>query len=191
MNKPEYTFSDLVHIAGYGSRIFKIESYRVEHCYSPSEEWTDIVYDLIDTETGAYVECDEEDMRLADGSSVDEEELDGTGIDIFDFMGGVDLSNEDSDASFVQWHFKNLGWMPDKGAFNMAKNNDRKPTAREMSSQEAAKRKQDRKDRVAKVDDLLDLYNGYMAMFEQTGDAVYKENADDAMVRIAEVSSAE
>ncbi|MEI2356109.1 hypothetical protein [Mesobacillus zeae] len=70
MNKPEYTFSDLVHIAGYGSRVFKIESYRVEQCFSPSEEWTDIVYDLIDTETGAYVECDEEDLRLADGSSM-------------------------------------------------------------------------------------------------------------------------
>lgn len=173
MNKPEYTFSDLVHIAGYGSRIFKIESYRVEHCYSPSEEWTDIVYDLIDIETQAYVECDEEDMRLADGSSVDETELDGTGIDIFDFMGGLgELYYEMEETK-------------------MAKNNERKPTARELSSQEAAKRKQDRKDRVAKVDDLLDLYNGYMAMFEQTGDVVYKENADDAMVRLAEVSSAE
>ena len=171
MNKPEYTFTDLVHIVGYGPRIFKIESYRVEHCYAPDEEWSEIVYDLIEVESGQYVECDEEDMRLADGSSVDEAELDGTGIDIFDFMGGLSALNYEMEET------------------KMAKNNERKPTARELSGQEAERRKQARKDRVAKVDDLLDMYNGYMAMFEQTGEAVYKENADDAMERLAEVSA--
>jgi hypothetical protein len=173
MNKPEYGFSDLVHIAGYGPRIFKIESFRVEHCYSPSEEWTDIVYDLIDTQTGSYVECDEEDMRLADGEDCGDA-LDGTGIDIFDFMGGLSGLGE----SYYEMEEK-----------KMAKNNERKPSARELSSQEAAKRKQDRKDKAAKVDDLLDLYNGYMAMFDETGEAVYKENADDAMVKLAELAS--
>ena len=171
MNKPEYNFGDFVKIAGYGSRVFKIESYRVEHCYSTSEEWTDIVYDLIDTETGAYVECDEEDMRLADVD--DTEELDGTGIDIFDFTFGLGALYYEMEET------------------NMAAKEPRKPTARELSGQEAAKRKQARKDQAAKVDDLLDLYNGYMAMFDETGEAVYKENADDAMVKLAELASAE
>ena len=173
MNKPEYTFSDLVHIAGYGSRIFKIESYRVEHCYSPSEEWTDIVYDLVDIETQAYVECDEEDMRLADGSSVDETELDGTGIDIFDFMGGLgELYYEMEETK-------------------MAKE-PRKPTARELSGQEAERRKQARKDRAAKVDALLDEMNDTKVLVEMfPEDDEFKAKVEYLTIKLAEVSSEE
>ncbi|MEY8188605.1 hypothetical protein AB4X15_02880 [Peribacillus simplex] len=174
MNKPEYTFSDLVHIAGYGPRIFKIESYRVEHCYSPSEEWTDIVYDLIDTETGAYVECDEEDMRLADGSSVDEIELDGTGIDIFDFMGGLSGLGE------LYYEMEET---------KMAKE-PRKPTARELSGQEAERRKQARKDRAAKVDALLDEMNDTKVLVEMfPEDDGYKTKVEYLKIKLAEVTA--
>ena len=205
MNKPEYSFADLVHIAGYGPRVFKIESFRIEHNYTPAEEWVDTVYDLTDVETGHYVEADEDELRLADGdgASVEENDLDGTGLDIFGFMGNFDSDTprlvnrlvfefgwtmESATELTPEERYEILSNLISGGGNNMAKE-PRKPTARELSSQEAAKRKQDRKDRVSKVDDLLDLYNGYMAMFEQTGEAVYKENADDAMVRLAEVSS--
>ena len=175
MNKPEYSFSDLVHIIGYGPRVFKIDSYRVEHCYSPSEEWTDIVYDLIDTETGAYVECDEEDMRLADGSSVDEAELDGTGIDIFDFMGGLSGLGE------LYYEMEET---------KMAKNNERKPTARELSGQEAERRKQARKDRAAKVDELLDEMNDTKVMVEMfPEDDEHKAKVEYLTLKLAEVTA--
>lgn len=173
MNKPEYNFSDLVHIAGYGSRIFKIESYRVEHCYSPSEEWTDIVYDLIDTETGAYVECDEEDMRLADGDG-EGDELDGTGIDIFDFMGGLSGLGE------LYYEMEET---------KMAKE-PRKPTARELSGQEAERRKQARKDRAAKVDALLDEMNDTKVLVEMfPEDDEFKAKVEYLTIKLAEVTA--
>ncbi|MCO0597433.1 hypothetical protein NGI46_08120 [Peribacillus butanolivorans] len=168
MNKPDYTFGELVHIAGYGSRIFKIESYYVEHW----PEWTNIVYDLIEVETGQYVECDEDELRLADGSSVDEAELDGTGIDIFDFMGGA-LNYE----------------MEETKMANQNPKEPRKPTARELSGQEAERRKQARKDRAKRVDELLDEMNDYKRLVAEFGDEEYKAKVEYLTIKLAEVTT--
>ncbi|AXN39809.1 hypothetical protein [Peribacillus butanolivorans] len=184
MNKPEYTFSDLVHIAGYGSRIFKIESYRIEQCYAPDEEWSEIVYDLIDTQSGQYVECDEEDMRLADGSSVDEAELDGTGIDIFDFMGGLGNVDINPDIDYSEIYNVNEA-IKRVEAEKMAKE-PRKPTARELSGQEAERRKQARKDRAKRVDELLDEMNDYKRLVAEFGDEEYKAKVEYLTIKLAE-----
>ena len=172
MNKPEYGFSDLVHIAGYGSRIFKIESFFVEHWHTPDKEWTDIIYNLVDTETGHYIETEEDTLRLADGSSVDEAELDGTGIDIFDFMGGLGALNYEMEET------------------KMAKE-PRKPTAREFSGQEAERRKQSRKDRAAKVDALLDEMNDYKRLVAEFGDEEYKAKVEYLTIKLAELTTEE
>lgn len=164
------TFGDLCEVEGYGARVFKVFGYRIESCYTAEREWTDVVYELIDAVNSEWVEADADDLELL--ADAEDAEL---------YMKTVDYENYP--ASFMQT--LGLG-MPDgdgwgaineknnEGGVNMAKN-ERKPTAREMSAKLAEERKQARKDKANKTDDLLDLLTWVNERFRITGERRYKE----------------
>lgn len=56
---------------------------------------------------------------------------------------------------------------------------ERKLTPREISNQEADKRKQARKERAAEIDNLLDIANWNRKQFEATGDEAFEEKERD------------
>lgn len=57
-------YGDLVRVAGYESRIFQIDGYRMETYHYPDETWTDIVYELTDVESGEWLEADKDELIL-------------------------------------------------------------------------------------------------------------------------------
>lgn len=172
-------FGDLCEIEGYGARVFKVFGYRIENCYTQEREWTDVVYELIDAVNGEWVEADVEDIELL---------ADAEDADIY--MQTVDYDNYPM--SFMQ----SLGYTPDgdgwgvnnteKGGVDMAdKKPERKPTARELSGKLAGERKQARKERYEKTDDLLELLSWVTKTFERTGERRYAEWADTIKADLA------
>lgn len=57
-------FGDLVRVAGYGDRIFQVDGYRTEHWHYPDEEWTNVVFELTDVQTGEWLEADLDDLSI-------------------------------------------------------------------------------------------------------------------------------
>jgi hypothetical protein len=169
------TFGDLVRIDGYGSRVFQVEAYRIEEHHYPDEQWTDHVYDLFDVGNADWLEADAEDLTLiCDASQADEylranpAPVERSIFDISDLIIGRREGNE----------------MANKA------NEPRKPTARELSGQEAERRKQARKERAKKIDALLDEMNDYKRLAEQFGDREYGERVAEIERELAELVAA-
>jgi hypothetical protein len=163
-NNQPITFGDLVCVNGYGNRVFQVESYRKEEHHYPGESWAENLYDLFDMGNGDYIEADAEDLTLvADASQADEylranpAPMEPSSIDLTNYLGG-DLT------------------MFNYGNDDAKKKPAPKPTARELSGQEAERRKQARKDRAKKIDACLDWMNYYR---EQGG--------ADAEAKVAEI----
>lgn len=57
-------FGDIVRVAGYQTRLFQVDGYRTEHWQYPDEEWTDVVYELTDVQTGEWLEADLDDLSI-------------------------------------------------------------------------------------------------------------------------------
>ncbi|WP_141431942.1 hypothetical protein [Bacillus sp. 03113] len=113
MTKQRFNFGDLVRVAGYFPRVFQVDGWRTEHWHYPEEEWTDMVYELHDVQTGDWLEADEEDLSIVVPAIMAKDYI------------AYRLVQNDSD-----------GW-PDtyeKEAVKMAKE-PRKLTARELSAQ--------------------------------------------------------
>lgn len=151
MNKPEFGFGDIVRVAGYYPRLFKVDGYREEHYYYPNEQWTEFVYELYDAHTSEWIEADEEDLALVAEADKAEEYL--------------EANPQASTPITPDWIF-GIDWA--KEALPIAKQ-ERKPTARELSAMEADRRKAERKERAEQVDNLLDLRIWASDMLEKTG----------------------
>lgn len=149
MNKPEFQFGDLVHVAGYEPQVFSIDGYREETYHYPDEVWTDLVYELHDVGTGEWIEADSEDLSLV--APVDQ-------ADEYLSANPAPAKTEGPKITLI---------------FGMeakeVKKEDRKPTARELSSKEAAERKKARKERAEQIDILLDIRNWNSEMLAKTG----------------------
>jgi hypothetical protein len=157
MNKPEFNFGDLVKVNGYFPRIFEVDGRRIEHWQYQDEEWSDIVYEVFDVVSCDYIECCEDDITLVAEADKAEEYLEANPPDY-----------EASAPTMPDWVtdvMQNFG----KGAVNMAKQEPRKPTARELSAQLAKEQKEMRKKRGEQIDNLLDLRNWAADMLAKTG----------------------
>jgi len=176
--EPEYDFGDLVRVAGYYPQVYRIIGKRCESYFYPDEEWSELIYELSDVYTAGWLEADEKDLVLvAEEENADEylttigqPTIDLTDIpsadefDLTDFIIGIDYEVEERK-------------MPKE---------PRKPTARELSSQEAERRKQARKEKAKRVDELLDAKNDFKALYEAFGDSEYLEKQAEIDAKLAE-----
>jgi hypothetical protein len=163
MNKPEYNFGDLVKVAGYFPRIFEVDGRRIEHWQYKGEEWVDIVYEVYDVMSADWIECCEDDITLVAEADKAEEYLEANPPDY-----EVSAPTLPDWAKDVMQSVKDIEEY-ERGAMNMAKQEPRKPTARELSAQLAKESKELRKKRAAEIDNLLDLRNWAADMLAKTG----------------------
>lgn len=159
MNKPEFNFGDIVKVNGYFPRLFEVDGRRIERWQYKDEEWVDTVYEVYDVLTSDWIEAAEEDLTLVADADKAEEYL---AANPPDYEAPTPIQTD---------------WMTDfshlmKGAETMAKP-ERKPTAREISAQEAEERKAARKARGIEIDNLLDIANWNRKMLDKTNDEAY------------------
>lgn len=154
MNKPDFTFCDLVRVNGYYPRIFQVDGYREEHWHYADESYTVVVYELYDVGNNDWIEAEASDLTLvADAGQADE------------YLAANPAPVEPSKNYIIGIDYA-------EGASTMAKQ-ERKPTARELSGQEAERRKKERKDRAEQIDNLLDQRNWYAGMLAKSNDESY------------------
>jgi hypothetical protein len=158
----EADFGDLVEVDGYPNRVFRVEGYQlITNCY-PDEEYTEIVYDLVDAISGEWLEADADDLTLlADAGQADE------------YLKTIDLRNYPRPQAFM---FFGIDFGNEMEAVSMAEK-ERPLTPREKSAKEAEERKQMRKLKAEIIDDLLDQYNDVKALYEAFGDEEYNDKA--------------
>lgn len=171
MNKPDFNFGDIVRVNGYHPRVFEVDGRRIEQWQYADEEWSVIVYELFDCATAEWIEAEEGDLTIV-AEAVDAEsylaanpapvEPNQRIFDLAEFFGG--------------------------GSGNMKAKEPRKPTARELSAQEAEKRKAARKEKAAKVDELLDRRNWYTAALERTNNEEFGDKIAEIDAELAELA---
>ncbi|MCR9040800.1 hypothetical protein QRX25_14945 [Bacillus sp. L381] len=163
--KTEFTFGDIVSVAGYENRIFYVDAWRE---VKETDEWgvsEYVEFELTDAINGEFLDAFETDLRLVCRKQFAEDYLltydvtnypepTGTEIHIADIF--PTLPSVESVAE--------LGKGLKKVASNMAK----------KKAQEVAK----------EIDGLLDEYNDYMRLHEAFGDAEYKTKADAIMTKL-------
>lgn len=175
MNKPTYEFGDLVKVSGYHPRVFEVDGRRIEQWQYADEEWSVIVYELFDCATAEWIEAEEGDLTIvaeavdaesylaANPAPVETSRMPGLDFDLSEFFGGGDV------------------------IFGKKPQEPRKPTARELSGQEAERRKAARKEKAAKVDELLDRRNWYSAALERTNNEEFGDKIAEIDRELAEL----
>jgi hypothetical protein len=136
-------YGDLVTVDGYDRRFFMVIAYQlIRHC-TPEEEYNETVFELLDAHTGEYLEADGEDVEFVTDAVNAEKYL---ATQPAPLMPGMTIRDMEA-----------LEMKP-----------KRQPTARELSGQEAERRKAARKEKAARIDELLDQRNWYAAALERT-----------------------
>ncbi|WP_366597639.1 hypothetical protein AB0R79_18080 [Bacillus velezensis] len=168
--KTEFTFGDIVSVAGYENRIFYVDAWRE---VKETDEWgvsEYVEFELTDAINGEFLDAYETDLRLVCRKHFAEDYL--LSYDVTDYP-------EPKGAAF---HFTDnysfgIGYAKEE-AVGMAKEPKETPkTARAVSAQEVAKHRR-------KTDELLDEYNDNMRLYETFGDAEYKTKADAIMTKL-------
>ena len=139
-NEIYFNFGDLVRCDGIWPRVFRVDSYHVDKWYYPNETWTETVYELVDTHTGELLKADVDDLTLVETADKAEEYI------------AKNPAPTEYPKSFA---------ILMKGEETMAKP-ERKPTARDLSAQEADERGE-------QIDNLLDLRIWAADMLAKTG----------------------
>ena len=172
--KHNITFGDLVHVDGYDNRHFFVDSWTEGTRYEPDAIYEETWFDITCAHTGEYHLAELGDItKVCDAAQADEYLLYHASPYVPDMMLiGGELSFETK---------------PKEGS-KMYRKPERKPTQRELSSQEAERRKQARKEQKKKIDALLDEYNDYKALADEFGDEEYKAKAEYLRLKLAELS---
>jgi hypothetical protein len=154
-----FNFFDLVRVDGYWPRVFRVDGYHIDTWRYPNETWTETVYELVDAHTGEFLEADVEDLTLVETADKAEEWL------------AANTAPEQSNTDWKAEVMESLRQIEEyeRGAKAMAKQEPRKPTARELSAQLAKESKELRKKRAAEIDNLLDMRNWAADMLAKTG----------------------
>ncbi|CAH0305970.1 hypothetical protein [Priestia megaterium] len=133
---------EIVEIDGYDG-YWRVDCVRIDIEKSANEQFTDIYYDLYNIHTDQYiVACDEDISLVADAASAD------------DFV--ANMAPKKFSVSDIRVDITDILKFEDKGAINMAGNNERKLTSREQSNKAAAEKKAARKKKAEMVDRALD-----------------------------------
>jgi hypothetical protein len=143
---------DLVTVDGYDGRLFMVIAYQMIRNCLPEEEYNEIVYEVLDAYTGEFLEADGEDVEFVTDA---------------DHAAAYVSENPNPKAFAID-----VSHLENKGAINMAKE-ERKPTARELSSQIAKEKKAMRKKRAEQIDNFLDMRNWAEKMLAKTGNEEY------------------
>ena len=175
-NQPP-THGDLVRARGYGDRVFQVESFYDQTWHYPDETWTDRIYELFDVGNADYIEADQSDLTLiADAGQAD------------DYLDANPAPIEPTS----DWMTFGMSYLDINGGGDetMKAKEPRKPTARELSGQEAERRKQARKERAARIDELLDARNDTeeLAVFFGDKDGEYGAKVAEIDRELAELS---
>jgi hypothetical protein len=131
---------EIVEVDGYEG-FYKVDCQHVDVERYTNEKFTEVYYDVVNIHTDEWVvACDEDLTLVADAAAAD---------DFIANMGPKKARKFDAmDITIYQFE--------DKGAINMAKDNERKLTPREQSAKVAKEKKEARKKRAEMVDRALD-----------------------------------
>jgi hypothetical protein len=139
---------DLVTVDGYDGRFFMVIGYQLIRNCLPEEEYNEVVYEVLDAVTGEFLEADGEDVEF-----------------VTDAEHAVDYLRENPPAP------EPINYIG--GVTDMAKQEPRKPTPREISAKEAEEKNQARKALGEEIDNLLDIAQWNRTMLEKTNDERY------------------
>jgi hypothetical protein len=139
---------DLVTVDGYDGRFFMVIGFQLIRNCLPEEAYNEVVYEVLDAVTGEFLEADGEDVEF-----------------VTDAEHAADYLRENPPVPELTNY---IGGVP-----NMAKQEPRKPTAREISAKEAEERRVARKARGEEIDNLLDIAQWNRTMLEKTNDERY------------------
>jgi hypothetical protein len=151
---------DLVTVDGYNGRFFMVIGYQLIRNCLPEEEYNEVVYEVLDAVTGEFLEADGEDVEFVTDAEHAAQYLAENPPDYEAPAPKIDMSD---------WVIN----ISTGGVSNMAKQEPRKPTAREISAKEAEERKAARKARAVEIDNLLDIAHWNARMLEKTNDERY------------------
>ncbi|ASB64752.1 hypothetical protein ACWGRE_07395 [Bacillus velezensis] len=162
--KTEFTFGDIVSVAGYENRIFYVDAWRE---VKETDEWgvsEYVEFELTDAINGEFLDAYEMDLRLVCRKHFAEDYL--LAYDVTDYP----------EPTGVAFHFTDdytfgIGYAK-KEAVGMEKGPKEAPKKEHAAG---AKRK---------TDELLDEYNDNMRLYETFGDAEYKTKADAVMTKL-------
>ena len=182
-NEFKYELADHVKIKGIESRAYQIVSQHLEAIsFADESNVSEKAYTVLDVWTGdTYVISEEAIVEKT--SQPNTAVYNVTDLDLEyemedDYVTAVQDANEDG----IGYHIDYLdeAYLKAMEAFEKSKGelkmDERKLTPREQSSIEAEKRKQDRKDKSAKVDELLDALNDFTALADAFGDSEHYQS---------------
>ncbi|EGI2114747.1 hypothetical protein FH832_002809 [Listeria monocytogenes] len=170
---------EIVEVSGYEG-FFKVDCQHVDVERYANEKFTEVYYDVINIHTDEWVvACDEDLTLVADAAAAD---------DFIANMGPKPKKARKFDAMDIT-----IYQFEDKGAINMAKDNERKLTPREQSAKAAKEKKEARKRKAEMVDRALDgRYNAKELAKVFTDDkAKYERKIAKYDAFLAKVSEAE
>jgi hypothetical protein len=151
---------DLVTVDGYEGRFFMVIGFQLIRNCLPEEAYNEVVYEVLDAVTGEFLEADGEDVEF-----------------VTDAEHAVDYLREnppDYEAPATKRTFEIVSDLSIFGGVtDMAKQEPRKPTAREISAKEAEERRAARKARGEEIDNLLDIAQWNRSMLAKTNDERY------------------
>jgi hypothetical protein len=158
---------DLVTVDGYEGRFFMVIGFQLIRNCLPEEAYNEVVYEVLDAVTGEFLEADGEDVEF--------------------------VTDADHASAYLAENPPEYNEPIPKytgGVTNMAKQEPRKPTAREISAKEAEEKKQARKARGEQIDNLLDLRNWATDMLAKTNNEEYGDRVmaiDTELKKLTEV----
>ncbi|NME91535.1 hypothetical protein [Bacillus velezensis] len=163
--KTEFTFGDIVSVAGYENRIFYVDAWRE---VKETDEWgvsEYVEFELTDAINGEFLDAYETDLRLVCRKQFAE-----------DYLLEYDETNY-PEPTGAALHFADIfPTLPSvESVAELGKG--LKKVASDMAKKKA-------KEEAKQIDELLDEYNDYMRLYETFGDAEYKTKADALMTKL-------
>ncbi|SIR92995.1 hypothetical protein [Bacillus velezensis] len=168
--KTEFTFGDIVSVAGYENRIFYVDAWRE---VKETDEWgvsEYVEFELTDAINGEFLDAFETDLRLVCRKQFAE-----------DYLLTYDVTNypEPTGAAF---HFAD--YFPKLPSVESVAELGK---GLEKVASDVTKKKAE--EEAKQIDGLLDEYNDNMRLYETFGGAEYKTKADAVMAKLRREAS--
>ncbi len=172
--KHDITFGDLVHVDGYDDRPFFVDSWTEETRHEPDVIYEEVWFDITCAWTGEYHMAELDDITRICGADQADDYL------MYNAAPPINPEIKLDIGKLISEGFE-------RGVLEMRKP-ERKPTKRELSNQEAERRKQARKEREEQIDNLLDIRNWNVRKYVETSERAYRmkvEEIDEELAKLA------